>query len=59
MWGGVTDIEEREAGERKFPILFLDWTSGVTLKKEKKEREKNRIVVLVSRRVSACPDTHS
>lgn len=37
-WGGVTDIGEREAGERKFPILFLDWTSGDF--KEKKKEEK-------------------
>lgn len=36
---------EREAGERKFPILFVDWTSG-DFEGGKKKREKNRIVVL-------------
>lgn len=56
-WGGVTDIGEREAGERKFPILFLDWTSG-DFKEKKKRKKSDRC----SRcRVSACPrlETHT
>lgn len=39
--GRVTgDIGEREAGERKFPILFADWTTGGDFEGKKKKSDR-------------------
>lgn len=57
-WGGVTDIGEREAGERKFPILFLDWTSG-DFKEKKKRKKSDRCSRCRVSALSAARDTHT
>lgn len=56
--GGVTDMGEREAGERKFPILFVDWTSGDFEGKKRKGRKIGSLFSILCVGLSAARDTH-